>query len=117
MSSFERRQIEGHFEEELPRPPRTLLGLILLVLLLSLIMPVLAVLLSQGGPSIPFLHIPSVVWGLWAVCSLWVILDAASLLQRIGLRVDPFGPEALGLSGLGAVNVISALVALFLSKP
>ena len=55
---------------------------------------------------------------LWAMLSLWVVLDSGRLLRINRFRVDPLGPEAVLLSALGLLNIISALGALFiLSRP
>ena len=51
---------------------------------------------------------------LWAVFSIWVALDAASLCGFVELHSDPLGPKALTLSLLGIANVVSALLFLML---
>ncbi len=52
---------------------------------------------------------------LWAVFSIWVALDAASLCSFVELHPDPLGPKALALSLLGIANVVSALLFLMLA--
>ena len=62
--------------------------------------------------------IPAAVWALWAMLSLWVVLDSGRLVRTNRFRVDPLGPAAVLLSALGLLNIISALGALFiLSRP
>jgi len=53
---------------------------------------------------------------LWAVFSVWVILDSDSLCRFIEARPDPLGAKALGLSLLGIANVVSVLLFLISSR-
>jgi len=85
-------------------------GVVLLIVVL-LLMPFSTFLLKKSATS----QITSVLYGLWAVFSLWIALDAARLLRRMGLRVDDaLAPQALALSGLGLVNLISVFGTLFM---
>jgi len=53
---------------------------------------------------------------LWAICAVWVTLDASALYGLIGSRPDPFGPKALSLSALGFANVAAMFLFLLLTK-
>ncbi len=121
MSEPEHDQIGIGEDDKNPKPLWPWVGL-LLVVVVSLLMPISALLLISERSSDPgrqeFVHIPPVLWALWAMLSLWFVLDCGRLLRIIGFRVDPLGQAALMLSGLGIANIISALGALFiLSRP
>ena len=109
MSEPKDDQIEFGNHNETPKPAWPWAGL-LLVVLVSLLMPALLLISVRT--------IPAAVWALWAMLSLWVVLDSGRLLRINRFRVDPLGPEAVLLSALGLLNIISALGALFiLSRP
>ncbi len=120
MSEPEHDQIGIGEDDKNPKPLWPWVGL-LLVVVVSLLMPISALLLISERSSDPgrqeFVHIPPVLWALWAMLSLWFVLDCGRLLRIIGFRVDPLGPAALILSGLGIANIISAFGALFMSRP
>ena len=109
MSEPKNDQIEFGNHDKTPKPAWPWAGL-LLVVLVSLLMPALLLISVRT--------IPAAVWALWAMLSLWVVLDSGRLLRINRFRVDPLGPEAVLLSALGLLNIISALGALFiLSRP
>jgi len=82
-----------------------------LLILVSIVMPFSIILLKKPSN----LQITAVLCGLWAAFSLWIVLDAARLLRSMGLRVDDaLSPQALALSGLGLVNLISVFGTLFM---
>ncbi len=121
MSEPKNDQIEFGNHDKTPKPAWPWAGL-LLVVFLSLLMPISALLLITARTSEPgqqeLLHIPPALWALWAMLSLWVVLDSGRLLRTIRFPVDPLGPAAVILSALGILNIMSALGALFiLSRP
>ena len=109
MSEPKNEQIEFGNHDKTPKPAWPWAGL-LLVVLVSLLMPALLLISVRT--------IPAAVWALWAMLSLWVVLDSGRLVRTNRFRVDPLGPAAVLLSALGLLNIISALGALFiLSRP
>jgi len=109
MSEPKDDQIEFGNHNETPKPVWRWAGL-LLVVLVSLLMPALMLISVRT--------IPPAVWALWAMLSLWVVLDSGRLVRTVRFRVDPLGEAAVILSALGLLNIISALGALFiLSRP
>ena len=103
-------------ESERRTTPARLAGFFLLVAILP-VMPALVLVVafdqrSRAGPQ-DALHVPTVLWALWGLFSLWITFDASRFLRIIRETVDPLGTEALGLALGGAVNLGVLVVALF----
>jgi hypothetical protein len=67
---------------------------------------------SAHGKIRPF---PQFGAAVWAVFSIWVMLDGACIYGLTGPPSDPLGAEGVSLTVLGLVNVIAALLFLILS--
>ena len=52
----------------------------------------------------------------WAVFTVWVILDAPALLRLVGPRPDPLGSKSLQLSALGIANLAAMFLFLIVTK-
>ncbi len=90
-----------------------------LVLLLLLATPLLLLVaaVSTGSALHAVVAQRTAIWfPLWAVFAVWVALDASALYGFAGPRPDPFGPKALGLSGLAVANIVSMFLFLILTK-
>ncbi len=89
---------------------RGLFGLIVVVLLAMPLTLILLALSPRAGARSENRSVIQIGVAMWAVLNVWVTLDGAWIYSLTGNAFDPFGPEALGVSGLGLVNIFAALL-------
>jgi hypothetical protein len=89
---------------------RALFGLILVALLAMALTLILVALSRRAGAHHENRGILQIGVAMWALLNVWVTLDGARIYTLTGKAVDPLGPETLGVSGLGLVNIFAALL-------